>query len=78
MTCHLVRVLFIGKEVLISELDGAEQIPIQGQVARVCDNEKIGINVTNRGRHTMVIEKSGQPIACLSVWATVRIEEGQQ
>eukprot|EP00090_Calanus_glacialis_P038278 TRINITY_DN6686_c0_g1_i1.p1 TRINITY_DN6686_c0_g1~~TRINITY_DN6686_c0_g1_i1.p1 ORF type:complete len:448 (+),score=136.48 TRINITY_DN6686_c0_g1_i1:29-1345(+) len=68
----------VGKEVLISELDGADQIPIQGQVARVCDNEKIGINVTNRGRHTMVIEKSGQPIACLSVWATVRIEEGQQ
>ena len=59
-------------------MDGAEQIPIQGQVARVCDNEKIGINVTNRGRHTMVIKKSGQPIACLSAWATVRIKEGQQ
>ena len=75
MKLHLARVVFTGKEVLISELDGAEQIPIQSQVARVCDNEKI--NVTNRGRHTMVIEKSGQPIACLSVWATVRIDEGQ-
>ena len=63
---------------LISELDGADRFPIQSQVACVCDNEKIGINVSNRGCHTMVIEKSGQPIAGLSVWATVRIEEGQQ
>ena len=50
---------------LISELDGPDRFPIQSQVACVCDNEKIGIIVTNRGCHTMVIEKSGQPIAGL-------------
>ena len=80
----------LGKDVLISELDGADDFPIESQVimqrfthrmkamqkvARICDNEKIGINVTNRGRNTLIIEKSGQPIACLSVWSTVRFDD---
>ena len=48
-------------------------------MTRICDNEKIGFNVTNRGRSTLVIEKCAQAIACVSVWATIRIEEtGQQ
>ena len=44
---------------LISELDVGDPVPIQSQIARIMDNEKIGINISNRGRRTLVIEKTG-------------------
>ena len=46
------------------------------QIRRICENECIGFDVTNTGRDTLVIEKASQAVACLSVWATVRVEEG--
>ena len=30
--------------------------------------------MTNTGHDTLVIEKASQAVACLSVWATVRME----
>jgi len=57
--------------VLISELDVGDPVPIHSQIARIMDNEKIGINISNRGRRTLVIEKTGQAIATVSVWANV-------
>lgn len=44
---------------LISELDVGDPVPLQSQIARITDNEKIGINISNRGRRTLVIEKTG-------------------
>jgi hypothetical protein len=44
-------------------------------VAKICENECIGFNVTNRSSQTLQIEKGGQAVACLSVWATVRMED---
>ena len=41
---------------LISELDVGDPVPIHSQIARIMDNEKIGINISNRGRRTLVIE----------------------
>ena len=76
-----------GRDVLISELDVGDPVPLQSQIARITDNEKIGINISNRGRRTLVIEKTGtssvlrqhyltphypgQAIATVSVWANV-------
>ena len=51
-------------------------IDICFQICRICENECIGFDVTNTGRDTLVIEKASQAVACLSVWATVRVEEG--
>ena len=48
-----------GRDVLISELDVGDPVPIHSQIARIMDNEKIGINISNRGRRTLVIEKTG-------------------
>ena len=45
------------------------------QVTKICENECIGFNVTNRGSRTLWIEKAGQSVAALSVWATVRMED---
>jgi len=61
----------IGRDVLISELDVGDPVPIQSQIARITDNEKIGVNISNRGRRTLIIEKTGQAIATVSVWANV-------
>ena len=51
---------FEGRDVLISELDVGDPVPIQSQIARITDNEKIGVNISNRGRRTLIIEKTGQ------------------
>ena len=45
---------------LVSELDVGDPVPIHSQIARIMDNEKIGINISNRGRRTLVIEKTGK------------------
>ena len=44
-------------------------------MTKICENECIGFNVTNRGSRTLWIEKAGQSVAALSVWATVRMED---
>ena len=44
------------------------------QIRRICENDCIGFDVTNTGRDTLVIEKASQAVACLSVWATVKME----
>ena len=46
------------------------------QIRRICENDCIGFDVTNNGRDTLVIEKASQAVAYLSVWATVRMEDG--
>ena len=46
------------------------------QIRRICENDCIGFDVTNTGRDTLVIEKASQAVAYLSVWATVRMEDG--
>ena len=80
----------LGKEVLVSQMNDGQECPIQPQVQifnnyflmmkyqirRICENDCIGFDVTNDGRETMVLEKNSQAVANLSVWATVRIEEG--
>ena len=48
---------------LISELDVGDPVPLQSQIARITDNEKIGINISNRGRRTLIIEKTGTSLA---------------
>ena len=45
------------------------------QVAKICENECIGFNVTNRRERTISVEKGGQSVATLSVWATVRMDD---
>ena len=47
----------------------------QLQVAKICENECIGFNVTNRRDRTISVEKGGQSVAALSVWATVRMDD---
>ena len=47
----------------------------QLQVAKICENECIGFNVTNRRERTISVEKGGQSVAALSVWATVRMDD---
>ena len=54
-----------GRDVLISELDVGDPVPIQSQIARITDNEKIGVNISNRGRRTLIIEKTGKYKICL-------------
>ena len=49
-----------GRDVLISELDVGDPVPLNSQISRITDNEKIGINISNRGRRTLVIEKTGE------------------
>ena len=44
------------------------------QICQICENECIGFDVTNTGRDPLVIEKASQAVACLSVWATVKME----
>ena len=43
------------------------------QIRRICENDCIGFDVTNTGRDTLVIKKASQAVACLSVWATVKM-----
>ena len=50
----------LGRDVLISELDVGDPVPLNSQISRITDNEKIGINISNRGRRTLVIEKTGE------------------
>ena len=45
---------------------------ISAQIAKICENECIGFNVTNHSSETLVIEKAGQGVACLSLWAVVK------
>jgi len=65
----------VGKTVMISQLDGYDGLPIDSQVAKICENECIGFNVTNRRDRTISVEKGGQSVAALSVWATVRMDD---
>ena len=45
------------------------------KVAKICENECIGFNVTNRRERTISVEKGGQSVAALSVWATVKMDD---
>ena len=45
------------------------------QESKICENECIGFNVTNRRERTISVEKGGQSVATLSVWATVRMDD---
>jgi len=65
----------VGKTVMISQLDGYDGLPIDSQVVKICENECIGFNVTNRRERTISVEKGGQSIAALSVWANVRMDD---
>lgn len=66
---------YVGKEVLVSQITGVRDYPIEPQISKICENECIGFNVTNYGSETLIIEKAGQGVACLSLWATVRSDE---
>jgi len=66
---------YVGKEVLVSQMDDCKECPVQPQIRRICENDCIGFDVTNDGRETMVLEKKSQTVANLSVWATVRMED---
>ena len=46
------------------------------QIRRICENDCIGFDVTNNGRETLVLEKDSQAVAYLSMWSTVRMEDG--
>ena len=48
---------------------------LKTQVVKICENECIGFNVTNRRERTISVEKGGQSIAALSVWANVRMDD---
>lgn len=65
----------IGKTVMISELEGCDEFPIDSQVTKICENECIGFNVTNRSGRVLEVMKTGQAVATLSVWANVRMED---
>ena len=39
------------------------------------ENDTIGFTVQNRSREVMEIDKDGQNVACISVWAKMDIEE---
>jgi len=65
----------VGKEVLISQLEGVDDFPIESQISQICENENIGIDVTNHSSRPLTVEKGGQAVACLSVWATVQMED---
>lgn len=62
---------YIGKEVLVSQISGVRDYPVEPQISKICENECIGFNVTNHSSETLVIEKAGQGVACLSLWAIV-------
>jgi len=65
---------YVGKEVLVSQITGVRDYPIEPQISKICENECIGFNVTNLSGETLVIEKAGQGVACLSLWATVHTD----
>jgi hypothetical protein len=44
-------------------------------VTKICENECIGFNVTNRSSRVLEVMKKGQPVVTLSVWANVRMED---
>jgi len=66
---------YVGKEVLVSQIKDGNECPIKPQIRRIGENDCLGFDVTNNGRDTLVIEKASQEVACLSVWATVSMEE---
>jgi len=66
---------YVGKEVLVSQMNDGKECPIRPQIRRICENDCIGFDVTNEGRETMVLEKDSQAVANLSVWATVRLDQ---
>jgi len=63
---------YVGKEVLVSQITGVRDYPVEPQISKICENECIGFNVTNQSSETLVIEKAGQGVACLSLWAVVK------
>ena len=47
------------------------------QIRRISENDCLGFDVTNNGRDTLVIEKDSQPVAYLSIWATVKEQDDE-
>ena len=45
------------------------------QVCRILENDCIGFTVMNRGKDVMRIEKDGQHVAYISVWAKQDLSE---
>jgi len=66
---------YIGKEVLITKLDGFDEFPVKAQISQIFENDNIGIDVVNKTSRTMVIEKLGKAVAVLGVWAVVKIDQ---
>ena len=67
MACHWLPNRFIRQQIVARFH--------HHQVAKICENECIGFNVTNRRERTISVEKGGQSVATLSVWATVRMDD---
>jgi len=65
---------YVGMEVLVTEIDN-KKCSIDPQVCRIMENDTIGFTVQNRTRDVMEIEKDGQNVAYISVWAKQDIEE---
>lgn len=66
---------YIGKEVLITKLDGFDEFPVKAQISQIFENDNIGIDVVNKTSRTMIIEKLGKAVAVLGVWAVVKIDQ---
>ena len=67
MACHWLPNRFIRQQIVAKSH--------HHQVAKICENECIGFNVTNCRERTISVEKGGQSVATLSVWATVRMDD---
>jgi len=65
---------YVGLEVLVTEVDN-EKCPIDPQVCRILENDCIGFTVMNRGKDVLRIEKDGQNVAYISVWAKQDLSE---
>jgi len=65
---------YVGKEIMISTLEGNKNLEVDSQVTRICENDNIGFQVKNRTNEVMKVFKNGQDVALLSVWATVKFD----
>jgi len=65
---------YVGLEVLVSEID-RKICPIEPQVCRILDYDCIGFNVRNCTQEVIEIDKRGQNVAYISVWANMAINE---
>jgi len=66
---------YVGKEVLVSQIDDGKMCPIKPQIRRIAENDCLGFDVVNNGRYPLTIEKRSQVVARMSVWATVKLDE---